>query len=67
MPCLHLAALPGVQAAAGVPESTVVSGAEGLLEGCHEQLQALAPAALDNPDLPASMLVNGCLQRYILM
>lgn len=44
-----------------------MAGAEGLLQGCREQLQALAPAALDNPDLTASMLVNGCLQHYILM
>ena len=48
-------------------QETVVADVNELMQGCREQLQALAPTALANADLMGSLLINGWLQRFCLM
>ena len=48
-------------------QETAVADMDELLQGCKDQLQILAPAALNNADLLGSLLINGWLQRFCLM
>ncbi len=49
------------------PPQCTFEGAEDLIQGCAAELQTVSAAAASKVDLPASLLLNGWLQRHCFM